>query len=162
MGMQPSKRKGICPSDQEGGGTERANAESKRPGPPRLRMLPRHRGPSRAEVEVSPKRKTPATPQAKSSARCTLPMQLHVGDRFTDEEGESKITARPWTTHGGKMVHARFLNAFYTAARLRMNLLRFQNSPIPTRPEPRRASVPGSGSWARISPPGLVTVWIFK
>ena len=33
-------------------------------------------------------------------------MQLHVGDRFTDEEGEWEIATRPWTTHGGKMVHA--------------------------------------------------------
>src|SRR5262249_37491654 len=112
--------------------------------------------------EVSPTRKSPpATPQWKPATRGTLSMQLQIGDRFTDEEGESKITARPWTTHGGKMVHARFLNAFYTAARLRMNLLRL-HSPIPTRPEARGASVPGSGSWARISPPGLVPVWIFK
>ena len=118
-----------------------------------------------SQFPMAPKRTRkplPATSEPNSATRGTLPMEHQIGDRFTDEEGESKITARPWTTHGGKMVHARFLNAFYTAARLRMNLLRFQNSPIPTRPEPRRASVPGSGSWARISPPGLVTVWIFK
>jgi len=33
-------------------------------------------------------------------------MQLQVGDRFTDEEGEWEIATRPWTTHGGKTVHA--------------------------------------------------------
>jgi hypothetical protein len=33
-------------------------------------------------------------------------MQLQIGDRFTDEEGEWEIVTRPWTTHGGKMVHA--------------------------------------------------------
>jgi len=32
-------------------------------------------------------------------------MQLQIGDRFTDEEGEWEIAMRPWTTHGGKMVH---------------------------------------------------------
>ena len=31
---------------------------------------------------------------------------LHLGDRFTDEEGEWEIATRPWTTHGGKTVHA--------------------------------------------------------
>ena len=36
----------------------------------------------------------------------TLPMQLQIGDRFTDEEGEWEIVTRPWTTHGGKIVHA--------------------------------------------------------
>ena len=33
-------------------------------------------------------------------------MQLQLGNRFTDEEGAWKIVTRPWTTHGGKMVHA--------------------------------------------------------
>src|SRR5262245_27220621 len=33
-------------------------------------------------------------------------MQLHVGDRFTDEEGEWEIVTRPWTTNAGKLVHA--------------------------------------------------------
>jgi hypothetical protein len=71
-------------------------------------LPPRHRGPTRAEVKVSLKRKTPppASPQAKSDTHGTLPMQLHVGDRFTDEEGEWEIVTRPWTTHGGKMVHS--------------------------------------------------------
>ena len=35
-----------------------------------------------------------------------LPMQLQVGDRFTDEEGEWEVTNRPYTTGQGKLVHA--------------------------------------------------------
>ena len=35
-----------------------------------------------------------------------LPLQLRVGDRFTDEEGEWEVTARPFTTREGKVVHA--------------------------------------------------------
>ena len=46
---------------------------------------------------MSPKRKTPtATPQAKPERHGTLPMQLQLGDRFTDEEGEWEIVAHPW------------------------------------------------------------------
>ena len=40
----------------------------------------------------------------------TLPMQLQLGDRFTDEEGEWEIATRAWTTHGGKIVHATVQN----------------------------------------------------
>jgi hypothetical protein len=36
-----------------------------------------------------------------------LPMQLRVGDRFTDETGEWEIVGRPYGTVGGKSVHAR-------------------------------------------------------
>ena len=35
-----------------------------------------------------------------------LPLQLRVGDRFTDEEGEWEVIARPFTTREGKVVHA--------------------------------------------------------
>jgi hypothetical protein len=38
-----------------------------------------------------------------------LPMQLHIGDRFTDDRGEWEIVARPYGTVGGKSVHARAL-----------------------------------------------------
>jgi hypothetical protein len=34
-------------------------------------------------------------------------MQLHVGDRFTDETGEWEIVGRPYGTVGGKTVRAR-------------------------------------------------------
>jgi hypothetical protein len=44
--------------------------------------------------------------QSKPAAHETLPMQLQVGDSFTDEEGEWEVVVRPWTTRGGKLVHA--------------------------------------------------------
>ena len=34
-----------------------------------------------------------------------LPMQLQVGDRFTDEEGDWEVTGRPYTTREGEVVH---------------------------------------------------------
>jgi len=36
-----------------------------------------------------------------------LPMQLQVGDRLVDETGEWEVTVRPYTSPGGKNVHAR-------------------------------------------------------
>jgi hypothetical protein len=34
-------------------------------------------------------------------------MQLTVGDRLIDETGDWEITVRPYTSPGGKTVHAR-------------------------------------------------------
>jgi len=34
-------------------------------------------------------------------------MQLQVGDRLIDETGEWEVTVRPYTSPGGKNVHAR-------------------------------------------------------
>ena len=36
-----------------------------------------------------------------------LPMELRVGDRLTDETGEWKVIRQPYTTAGGRIVHAR-------------------------------------------------------
>jgi hypothetical protein len=36
-----------------------------------------------------------------------LPMQLQIGDRLVDETGEWEVTVRPYTSPGGKNVHAR-------------------------------------------------------
>ena len=36
-----------------------------------------------------------------------LPMQLQVGDRFSDESGEREVIGRPYTTAGGKTSHVR-------------------------------------------------------
>jgi hypothetical protein len=36
-----------------------------------------------------------------------LPMDLRVGDRFADESGEWEVIAPPYTTAGGRIVHAR-------------------------------------------------------
>jgi hypothetical protein len=41
-----------------------------------------------------------------AAATRVLPMQLRIGDRFTDEGSEWEAAIRPWTTRGGKMVHA--------------------------------------------------------
>lgn len=42
----------------------------------------------------------------KAPSLSILPMQLQVGDTFTDEEGEGEVVSRPWITHGGKTVYA--------------------------------------------------------
>jgi len=58
-------------------------------------------------LERAVSRKTPpAAPQAEPTTRGTLPVQLQLGDQCTDDEGEWEIATRPWTTHGGKIVHA--------------------------------------------------------
>ena len=36
-----------------------------------------------------------------------LPMELQVGDRLVDETGEWEVTVRPYSSPGGKSVHAR-------------------------------------------------------
>ena len=51
-----------------------------------------------------PERKREPTPIA---ARRVLPMDLHVGDRLTDESGEWEVIGRPYTTAGGKTAHVR-------------------------------------------------------
>jgi hypothetical protein len=60
-----------------------------------------------------PKTGRPAKPAGSTKPRdpdepnSVLPMQLRVGDRFTDETGEWEIISRPYGTVGGKTVHAR-------------------------------------------------------
>ncbi len=39
--------------------------------------------------------------------RRVLPMELQVGYRLADETGEWEVTVRPYTSPGGKNVHAR-------------------------------------------------------
>jgi hypothetical protein len=41
------------------------------------------------------------------AGRGILPMELQVGDRLTDETGEWEVIAQPYTTAGGRIVHAR-------------------------------------------------------
>jgi hypothetical protein len=36
-----------------------------------------------------------------------FPMQLQVGDKFTDESGEWEVIARPYAAGGGKSTHVR-------------------------------------------------------
>ncbi len=39
--------------------------------------------------------------------RQVLPMELHIGDRLTDESGEWEVIGRPYTTAGGKSARVR-------------------------------------------------------
>jgi hypothetical protein len=45
-------------------------------------------------------------PQAADDTKI-LPMELRVGDRLTDETGEWEVIGQPYTTAGGRIVHAR-------------------------------------------------------
>jgi hypothetical protein len=36
-----------------------------------------------------------------------LPMDIQIGDRFTDEEGEWEVVSHPATLHGAKSLRAR-------------------------------------------------------
>ena len=45
-------------------------------------------------------------PEPPGTAR-VLPMQLQLGDRFSDESGEWEVIGRPYTTAGGKNSHVR-------------------------------------------------------
>ena len=47
-----------------------------------------------------------ATTMRERAATNIVPMELRVGDRFTDEAGEWKIIRPPFTTAAGKNVHA--------------------------------------------------------
>ncbi len=49
------------------------------------------------------KKPDPAPP----ATRRVLPMGLQVGDRFKDETGEWEVVRPPYSTAGGKIVHAR-------------------------------------------------------
>jgi hypothetical protein len=51
-----------------------------------------------------PERKSePAAPAASK----VLPMELQVGDRLADETSDWEVIAPPYSTAGGRMVHAR-------------------------------------------------------
>ena len=40
-----------------------------------------------------------------------FPMQLQVGDKLSDETGQSEVVGRPYTTGGGKKTEARMQRA---------------------------------------------------
>jgi hypothetical protein len=40
-----------------------------------------------------------------------LPMEVQIGDRFTDEEGEWEVVSHPATLHGAKTLRARVRRA---------------------------------------------------
>ena len=45
-------------------------------------------------------------PQAAGDTKI-LPMELRVGDRLAEETGEWEVIAAPYSTAGGRIVHAR-------------------------------------------------------
>src|SRR5262249_16194497 len=49
------------------------------------------------------KKSAPAAPAATK----VLPMELQVGDRLADEASDWEVIAPPYSTMGGRMVHAR-------------------------------------------------------
>jgi hypothetical protein len=55
-------------------------------------------------VRPRPEKKSePAAPAANK----VLPMELQVGDRLADETSDWEVIAPPYSTAGGRMVHAR-------------------------------------------------------
>ncbi len=51
-----------------------------------------------------PEKKSKLPPPA---GRGVLPMELQVGDRLVDETGDWEVIAPPYSTAGGRVVHAR-------------------------------------------------------
>jgi hypothetical protein len=45
--------------------------------------------------------------KTESDANKILPMELRVGDRLADETGDWEVVGQPYTTAGGRIVHAR-------------------------------------------------------
>jgi hypothetical protein len=45
--------------------------------------------------------------QVQAQGVAVLPMEVRVGDRLTDEQGEWEVETRPIALHGGKSLHTR-------------------------------------------------------
>lgn len=54
-------------------------------------------------TKARPGKPEPAAP----TTRQVLPMELQVGDRFSEETGEWEVVGRPYTTAGGKNARVR-------------------------------------------------------
>jgi hypothetical protein len=48
-----------------------------------------------------------AKPAKGTTTLSLLPLEIQVGDRFTDEEGEWEVVSHPATLHGAKSLRAR-------------------------------------------------------
>ena len=59
-----------------------------------------------ANVMARPRPEKKREPRAAADPKI-LPMELQVGDRLADETGEWEVIAPPYSTTGGRMVHAR-------------------------------------------------------
>ena len=63
---------------------------------------------SRKGGKPHPRRTKPAAAQGDDTATVSvLPMDIQIGDRFTDEEGEWEVVSHPATLHGAKSLRAR-------------------------------------------------------
>ena len=63
---------------------------------------------SRKGAKAGPRRPKPAAAQdADAMAVSVLPMELQVGDRFTDHDFEWEVVIRPEVLHGAKSLRAR-------------------------------------------------------
>ena len=50
---------------------------------------------------------TEAQARGDTATVSVLPMDIQIGDRFTDEEGEWEVVSHPATLHGAKSLRAR-------------------------------------------------------
>jgi hypothetical protein len=68
--------------------------------------------------------KRPAKPNATQNADAetfsVLPMEIQIGDRFTDAEGEWEVVSHPATLHGAKSLRARLGRAAHGLRRPRL------------------------------------------
>jgi len=64
--------------------------------------LTREISPGAARPHPSKKRE-----QKSAADNKILPMELRVGDRLADERGEWEVIAPPYSTAGGRIIHAR-------------------------------------------------------
>ena len=55
---------------------------------------------------AKPRREKKREPQSAGDIK-TLPMELQVGDRLADTTGDWEVIAPPYSTAGGRIVHAR-------------------------------------------------------
>jgi hypothetical protein len=55
----------------------------------------------------SPQRKPGTPPAAETGAVSLLPMEIQIGDRFTDHDFEWEVVTHPAALHGGKSLRAR-------------------------------------------------------
>ena len=53
--------------------------------------------------------KAPAAHDAATATTSMLPMEIQIGDRFTDHGFEWEVVTHPAVTHGGKSLRARIM-----------------------------------------------------
>ena len=62
----------------------------------------------RKRAKSDPKKaEGPAAPNAAGGATSLLPMELQIGDRFTDHGFDWELVSHPAVLHGGKSLRAR-------------------------------------------------------